>query len=232
MHIVATGLTGGIGQAFRNRVRQHQGWTLTGLVRRPQWPGDRLFDVTWSRHYMQASLEGLPAADALVLLHGADILSPPWRQVAYDKRLEHLIDVDIRGTVRTLQVSQAFLKKDATLIFMGWDQIDGGVAGESGELYGLAKAAIVGYAQSLARSWRGRVVVVAPGWVQTRWAGNLSDAARDHLSGRSRDGRWQTSDEVALTLEEVLVKPDVTSGSVVTVGSCGLDMTRYVEFRK
>ncbi|NMP23461.1 SDR family NAD(P)-dependent oxidoreductase [Sulfobacillus harzensis] len=220
MRILASGISGGIGQAFRARVAEcHPDWVVEGLARRPN-ADDHRFDLTWPLDRMVDALSQLPAIDALLCLAGADILSPPLRHAPYLERLEALYRVDVAGTVKTVQAALPRLSPGGIIILMGWDRAGLGKAGEAGELYALAKGALTSWGKSLAKSLgeRATVYVVAPGWVQTRWGDALSPAERARIAAKTATGRWQTPDEVAHVLESLLTFPrGLSTGQVIYV---------------
>lgn len=219
MRILVTGISGGIGQAFRDRAAREPGWVVEGLARRPS-AGDRAFDVTWPPSRLQAAVESVTSLDVLCCLAGADILSPPLRQAPYLERLESLYQVDLAGTVKTVQALLPKLSYGGTIIVMGWDRASLGKAGEPGELYALAKGALTSWAKSLALTLadRATVYIVAPGWVRTRWGASLSKEQQSRIASRTRLGRWQTPDEVAEVLVALMKFPrGIATGQVVYV---------------
>ncbi len=220
LHILATGLSGGIGQALELRTKSHPEWRVTRLLRRPSGPADIAFDVTWSEGRIAEALDPVGPVDVLVALAGADILSPPLRNRPYAERLEALYAVDIYGTVKTVRATLPHLVTDGVIILMGWDQAGLGKAGESGELYALAKGALTAYAKSLALTLMDRATVytVAPGWVDTRWGKSLETPRKQRIAARTRAGRWQTPDEVAQVIEALMTFPrQLSTGQVIYV---------------
>ncbi len=226
LRILVSGISGGIGAAFVARARSHPDWEVIGLARAPN--GHAItFDAAWPNDRIAAAIEAIDGADALVCLHGADIVSPPLRQASYLDRLEALYRVDLAGTVKLIRAVLPKMKRGGVILVMGWDQAGTGMAGESAELYALTKGALTSYAKSLAATLEGQalVYVVAPGWVLTRWGETLSSESRKRLAGRTRSGRWQTPDQVAQVLESLLIRPgDYASGEVVYVDR-GADVT-------
>lgn len=219
--ILCTGISGGIGDAFRKRVRQqHADWEVLGLARNPEDPGDRRFDVTQPLETLEQALSEVGTVDAVLCLAGADILSPPLRQAPYLERLDALYQVDLAGSIKTVQAALPHLRPDGVIVLMGWDMATLGQSGEAGELYALAKGAVASYGKSLALTLMGRatVYVVAPGWVRTRWGERLPTATQARIAAKTRAGRWQTPDEVAAVLEALMQFPRALStGQVIYV---------------
>lgn len=218
MRILTTGISGGIGQALRP-LAESCGVEVVGLARTPL-AGEVAFDLTWSLPAMERTLQHVGTVDGLVALAGADILSPPLRHSDYLERMQALYEVDMLGSVKTVQAVLPHLADQGVIILMGWDQAGLGKSGEAGELYSLAKSAVTGYAKSLAKSLLGRasVYVVAPGWVRTRWGDSLPEAQQARISSHTALGRWQTPAEVARTILALLqFPPGVATGQVIYV---------------
>ncbi len=219
MRILVTGISGGIGRAFRERAAHEPGWVVEGLARRPA-AHDHVFDVTWPPSRLQEAVDWVPSLDVICCLAGADILSPPLRQASYLERLDALYQVDLAGTVKTVQALLPKLSYGGTIIVMGWDRASLGKAGEPGELYALAKGALTSWAKSLALtlSERATVYVVAPGWIRTRWGNSLTKEQQSRIASRTRLGRWQTPEDVAEVLVALIKFPrGLATGQVVYV---------------
>lgn len=219
LRILVSGTSGGIGQAFCQRATTHPDWEVIGLVRRPTLSG-LAFDAVWSEESMREVLVPIGQVDALVVLHGADIVSAPGRANPYLDRLDWLYQVDIAGTIKLVRATLPQLNPGGTIVLIGSDEAYQGSRGESGELYAVAKAAVMSYGRSLALTIndRARVVIIAPGWVLTRWGQSLSADRRQRLAHRTVSGRWQSPQAVARVIESVLVHPDsAPSGAVISV---------------
>lgn len=219
LRLIVSGTSGGIGQAFCQLATAHADWEVIGLVRRPA-TSDQAFDAVWSEASIHAALEPIGRVDTLIALHGADIVSGPGRSQPYIDRLDWLYQVDIAGTIKLVRATLPQLNPGGTIILIGSDEAYQGSSGESGELYAVAKSAVMSYGRSLALTVkdRARVVIVAPGWVLTRWGQSLSAERRQRLAQRTVRGRWQSPLEVARAIESVLVHPDsAPSGAVIAV---------------
>ena len=75
------------------------------------------------------------------------------------------------------------------IINMGWDQAQGGMAGDSGEMFAAIKGAVMAFSMSLAKSLAPQVRVncLAPGWIKTRWG----DQASEYWQQRAvRESLW------------------------------------------
>lgn len=222
MVVAVVGASGGIGQATARRLAQ-DGHQVVAFSRRPgpgQWPLDLTEDQGAMRERFKQAADRMGIFDALVQMAGADILSPPLRRRPYLERLGILWQVDVEGTVKVTRAVEPVLAVGGQIITVAWDLAPLGMAGESGELYALAKGAIIAYSKSLAKSWAGRaaVNVLAPGWVNTRWAQSLPSTTRTRLAGRTLAGVWQTPEEVAETVTWMLAMPQsLLTGQVIYV---------------
>lgn len=219
LRILTSGISGGIGRAFKARAAAHTDWEVVGLARHPE-AGQYPYDARWPEAQMAESLAPVGAVDALLCLHGADILSSPLRQASYLDRLDALYQVDLAGTIKLTRTVLPKLAPGGTIVVVGWDQASLGAPGEAGELYALAKGALTSWAKSLAATLIGQttVYILAPGWVLTRWGETLPAARQARLAQRTRAGRWQTPGEVAAVLEALLRMPaGLSTGQVVYV---------------
>ncbi len=143
---------------------------------------------------------------------GADVLTGNASRLSFETRLDRLLAVDVRGTMRlSRQAAERMAKQFVndltrdgrslapTIINMSWDQAALGMEGEPGQLFGTTKAAVAAFTNSLALSFPNiRVNCVAPGWIQTEWA---QSAASEYWSRRAIDeslaGRWGAPQDVA-----------------------------------
>ncbi len=104
---------------------------------------------------------------------GVDVLTGEAAGWSPERKLDALLDVDLRGTIRC-SGGVARLMRDqpggGTIVNIGWDHAVVGMEGEDAELFSAVKAAVLGYSKSLARSLAPdvRVNVLCPGWIETR----------------------------------------------------------------
>jgi len=85
------------------------------------------------------------------------------------------------------------------ILTMGWDQAETGMEGDSGQLFGAAKAAVIAFSKSLAVSLAPavRVNCLAPGWVRTAWGAGASAAWQERVRRETPLGRWGEPEDVA-----------------------------------
>jgi 3-oxoacyl-[acyl-carrier protein] reductase len=87
------------------------------------------------------------------------------------------------------------------ILTMGWDQAETGMEGDSGQLFGACKAAVMAFTKSLALELAPpvRVNCLAPGWIRTAWGAGASDAWQTRALRETPLARWGTPEDVAQT---------------------------------
>ena len=145
------------------------------------------------------------AIDVLVNNAGADTLTGDAAGWSFAQKLETLWRVDVAATVLlTRTIGNRMKKRGAgSIVNIGWDQAEQGMAGDSGELFATAKGAVMAFTRSAAQSLAPQVRVncVAPGWIKTGWGENAGQYWQDRAARESLLGRWGTPDDVAAVVE-------------------------------
>lgn len=140
---------------------------------------------------------------------GADILTTAAAQLPFSERLRLLWNVDVQGTIRLSRLASLRMLQNPnaatppSIINVGWDQAEGGMEGEPGQLFGTTKAAVQAFSRSLAMTVAPHVRVncVAPGWIQTSWGeAQASPYWNERACRESLLRRWGQPDEVAQTI--------------------------------
>ena len=120
---------------------------------------------------------------------------------SFERKLAQLWAVDVRATMVLARDVGARMKAHGagTIINMGWDRAEYGMAGDSGELFAAAKGAVMAFSKSLAFSLAPdvRVNCIAPGWIKTKWGDAASQAWQQRAPGESLMNRWGTPEDVA-----------------------------------
>ena len=143
---------------------------------------------------------------AWVNVAGADILTGHAAEKDFESKLEQLLAVDVKGTIRICRLVAEQIRADESpenrpcLINIGWDQATTGMEGEPGQLFCPAKAAIHAFTRSLALDLGklARVNLIAPGWIQTRWGEeHIESYWGQRACKESLSNRWGSVQDVA-----------------------------------
>jgi 3-oxoacyl-[acyl-carrier protein] reductase len=131
---------------------------------------------------------------------GADILTGEARRWPTERKLDALVELDLKGTIRCSRLVGPRLRAGGCIINMGWDHatVDG-MAGEEAQLFAAVKAGVLGFSKSLARSLapRVRVNVLCPGWIETAYGRAISRELYAEVKERTPLRRWGTPEDVA-----------------------------------
>jgi 2-amino-4-hydroxy-6-hydroxymethyldihydropteridine diphosphokinase len=202
LHALVTGSTSGIGDRIALAMEQH-GAEVTRHGRSQTWGGryvaadlrdpdrcDRLVEESWG--------QGL---DILVLNAGADTLTGEAGRWSFERKLDELIAVDLKSTIRLARAFGAKMKARGrgVILTVGWDQAETGMEGDSGQLFGAVKGAVMCFTRSLALSLAPEVRVncLAPGWVRTAWGETASADWQDRVRRETPLGVWGLPEDVA-----------------------------------
>ena len=152
---------------------------------------------------------------------GVDLLTGDATKLDYATKLERLFDVDVRaGMLLTKQAGERMVRagRGGSILTIGWDQSDRGMAGDSGELFSAAKNAIMGFSRSLAMSLAPEVRVncIAPGWIKTAWGETASESWQHRVLNETPLKRWGAAEDIA-KLARFLVSDDAAyiTGQVI-----------------
>lgn len=157
---------------------------------------------------------------------GADILTGASAKLSYEEKLKRLWQIDVLATVQLSRLVGARMQKrgSGSIINIGWDKTETGMAGDSGELFAASKGAVTAFTRSLAKSLAPQVRVncVAPGWIKTAWGEKASDAWQQRAVSESLLERWGTPEDVARMIR-FLASPaaEFVTGQVVAVNGGG-----------
>ena len=153
---------------------------------------------------------------------GVDVLTGPAARWSFERKLKELWRVDVAATMALSRDVGARMKSRGrgSIINIGWDQADFGMAGDSGELFAAVKGAVMAFTKSLARSLAPdvRVNCVAPGWIKTKWGEGASDDWQRRAINESMLGRWGTPEDVARVIRFLVSnEADFITGQTVPV---------------
>jgi 2-amino-4-hydroxy-6-hydroxymethyldihydropteridine diphosphokinase len=202
---LVTGSTSGIGGAIADQFEAHG----AAVIRHGRKPRDT------AGHYLAADLadpaacdrlaeeawELLGGLDVLVCNAGADVLTGDAATWPFDRKMEVLLDVDVKSTVRLTRAIGARMKERGRgcVITIGWDQADTGMDGDSGQLFAASKGAVMAFTRSLAVSLAPEVRVncIAPGWIRTAWGETASADWQERVRRETPLGVWGLPEDVA-----------------------------------
>jgi 3-oxoacyl-[acyl-carrier protein] reductase len=213
---VVTGSTRGIGKAIalelasaganvvvhgRNRTAAEEVCTaIRELKRESSAVVTDLAEVAGRRELVDQIWQERPI-DVWVNNAGLDVLTGEAADWPFDEKLRRLWEVDVLGTVELSRAVGARMKErgQGTIINIGWDQAEIGMAGDSGEMFAVIKGGIMNFTRSLAKSLAPavRVNCIAPGWIRTAWGEKASDYWQERAKGESLLGRWGEAEDIA-----------------------------------
>ena len=160
-----------------------------------------LTDVASIRALGPAARAVLGRIDAWVNNAGADILTRDAARLSDLDKLDMLMAVDLRGTIVASWEAAALMREQpegGVIINISWDHVLTGMEGRNPQMYGAVKGGILSFSKGLARSVAPevRVNIVAPGWIDTLFAGGLPDDRRRAVADATPLGRWGTPDDI------------------------------------
>jgi 3-oxoacyl-[acyl-carrier protein] reductase len=148
-----------------------------------------------------AAAWGWRSIDIWINNAGADVLTGEAADWSFEEKLTALWSVDVVATLRLSRfVGERMRGRGRGVILnMGWDQAESGMAGESGQLFGATKGAVMAATRSLAKSFAPNVRIncLAPGWIRTAWGERASAEWHQRAARESLLGRWGTPEDVA-----------------------------------
>ncbi len=155
---------------------------------------DRLAEEAWTAFEQ-------PGLDILVCNAGADTLTGAAAKWSFEQKFEELLAVDVRSTIQLSRAIGEKMRKQGrgVILTMGWDQAETGMEGDSGQLFGTIKGAIMCYTRSLAVSLAPEVRVncLAPGWVRTAWGETASEAWQERVREETPQQVWGLPEDIA-----------------------------------
>ncbi len=198
---LVTGSTSGIGAAIAT-LFQAEGARVITHGRRALGQNHVVADLSdaaqVTRLAEQSWGDGL---DTLVCNAGADTLTGDAAKWPFERKLEELLAVDLKATMQLTRDIGARMKARGrgVILTVGWDQADTGMEGDSGQLFGAVKGAIMCFTRSLALSLAPEVRVncLAPGWIRTSWGETASPVWQERVRRETPLGVWGLPDDIA-----------------------------------
>ena len=132
---------------------------------------------------------------------GADILTGEGGKQSRLEKLDRVLDVDLRGTVLASWAAVDLMRDQGggAIINVSWDHVIQGMEGENPGVYSAAKGGIASFSRSLARDVAPeiRVNILAPGFIETAFAGQADPKFRQKVIEMTPLRRWGRPEDVA-----------------------------------
>jgi 3-oxoacyl-[acyl-carrier protein] reductase len=133
---------------------------------------------------------------------GADVLTGEAATWEWERKLDTLLAVDLKGTVACSYAAGEVMRRQergGTIVNMGWDHVATGMAGENPQLFAAVKGGVVAFSKSLARALAPdvRVNVLCPGWIETAFGEQADPEFHRAVARDTPLGRWGRPRDVA-----------------------------------
>ena len=206
LRALVTGSTSGIGRAIATAFAEHGADVVRHGHREPLDPNERfvpadLRDPAQVDRLASEAWDALGGLDILVCNAGVDTLTGDAAKWSFDEKLEALLAVDLRATMRLSRDLGTRMKARGRgcILTVGWDQAEAGMEGDSGQLFAAVKGAVTCFTRSLALSLAPEVRVncIAPGWIRTAWGETASAAWQERVREETPLGVWGLPEDVA-----------------------------------
>ena len=142
--------------------------------------------------------EELGGIDVWVNNAGADVLTGEAADWEWERKLDLLLAVDLKGTIACSYAVAEVMHRGA-IINMSWDHVASGMAGENPQLFSAVKGGVLAFSRSLARALAPevRVNVLCPGWIETAFGEQADPEFREAVAESTPLGRWGRPGDVA-----------------------------------
>ena len=149
-----------------------------------------------------AARERLGGLDVWVNNAGADVLTTEAADWDWERKLDLLLAVDLKGTIACSYAAGAAMREQTSggaIVNMSWDHVTSGMAGANPELFSAVKGGVLSYSRSLARALAPavRVNVLCPGWIETAFGEHADEGFRRDVAASTPLQRWGTPADVA-----------------------------------
>ena len=146
--------------------------------------------------------ERLGGLDVWVNNAGADVLTTEAADWDWERKLDLLLAVDLKGTIACSSAAGAVMRAQpggGTILNMSWDHVEHGMAGANPELFSAVKGGVLSYSRSLARALAPavRVNVLSPGWIETAFGEGAEEGWKREVAEATPLRRWGTPEDVA-----------------------------------
>lgn len=157
------------------------------------------------RRLVKEAWDWKSTVDIWVNSAGADVLTGDATTWSFEAKFDLLWQIDVRAMIAiSRDVGQRMYDQfstdhPASILHIGWDQAECGMAGNAGQMFGPIKSAVMAFSRSQAQSLAPRVRVncVAPGWIRTAWGADASETWQQRAVKESLRQRWGKPEDVA-----------------------------------
>jgi 3-oxoacyl-[acyl-carrier protein] reductase len=145
--------------------------------------------------------ERLGGLDVWVNNAGADVLTGEAAGWDWERKLDLLLAVDLKGTIACSYAAGAAMREQAgggTILNMSWDHVTFGMKGPNPAVFSAVKGGVLSYTKSLARALAPtvRVNVLCPGWIETAFGEQADEGFRREVAESTPLRRWGTPADV------------------------------------
>jgi 3-oxoacyl-[acyl-carrier protein] reductase len=142
--------------------------------------------------------EQLGRIDVWVNNAGADVLTGEAAGWEWERKLDLLLAVDLKGTI-ACSYAVAEVMRGGAIINMSWDHVTIGMPGENPQLFSAVKGGVLAFSKSLARALAPdvRVNVLCPGWIETAFGEQTDREFHRAVEEDTPLGRWGRPGDVA-----------------------------------
>lgn len=149
-------------------------------------------------HLVADAYEELGGIDVWVNNAGADVLTGEAASWEWERKLDLLLAVDLKGTI-ACSYAVADVMRGGAIINMSWDHVVSGMAGENPQLFSAVKGGVLSFSKSLARDLAPdvRVNVLCPGWIETAFGQQADPEFHRSVEEDTPLGRWGRPEDVA-----------------------------------
>jgi 3-oxoacyl-[acyl-carrier protein] reductase len=145
--------------------------------------------------------ERLGRIDVWVNNAGADVLTGEAAAWEWERKLDVLLAVDLKGTIACSYAVGDVMRADGggTIINMSWDHVTTGMAGDDPQLFSAVKGGVLAFSKSLARRLAPevRVNVLCPGWIETSFGEQADRDFHRSVEESTPLRRWGRPQDVA-----------------------------------
>jgi 3-oxoacyl-[acyl-carrier protein] reductase len=133
---------------------------------------------------------------------GADVLTGEAAAWHWERKLDALLAVDLKGTVACSYAAGEVMRGQehgGSILNMSWDHVTTGMAGDDPQLFAAVKGGVLAFSKSLARALAPevRVNVLSPGWIETSFGEQVDREFHRSVAQATPLGRWGRPQDVA-----------------------------------